>query len=429
MENKQKAIIFGCGYQGRICLAMLEEKYDIIAYSDNNKNLWGTKIVGTIDGYSVVPPTEIRRLIGDNGIVVICSQQYYDEIARQLETMGVTKYCIAFNDRLLDYKSGLNINQRALYENTEVSPEILYLSLADACNLRCRYCPWHGDNPLRKPTNAFMTQEIAEEIAQQSKSVSTLKALHLAGTGEPFLNSRWLQITNKILDRTTINKTTIYTNGMLLTKNNVHQLAELHCDFIVLETSVDGTSASDLEYWRKGSKWETIKENLHYAYAFLNKDRFRFIISDCAVLPPEFNEIEDDAMIKKYYDSSCNWLREAFPQAEVVFGCATAFAGGIPGTNVRKWTDMSLKKCMNPYNMISIGANGDIFRCACLGQTEVIGNVLNVNVYELWETDESINEIRNAQKEGIVLDICERCQGMMGSRKVLVQSKNCEEAL
>ena len=89
LENlgENETVIFGCGMRGRSSLTffkMLGIEKQICCFTDNDKNLWGTRL----DGYMVVPPSEAGRRYPD-ALFLIANKYHGDEIERQLMEMGI----------------------------------------------------------------------------------------------------------------------------------------------------------------------------------------------------------------------------------------------------------------------------------------------------------------------------------------------------
>lgn len=78
-------LIFGAGLRGRNVMAFLRQHgRNVLGFSDNNEQLWGTMI----DGVPVIAPKEIRQRI-ENGTVIICNKLYWEEILDQLHKLGI----------------------------------------------------------------------------------------------------------------------------------------------------------------------------------------------------------------------------------------------------------------------------------------------------------------------------------------------------
>lgn len=81
----EKAIVFGVGMKlEELRIRGVFSDDDIIAYSDNNAQTWGS----VINGKRVIPPSEIAQNTYD--VVYISTEQYFDEIKKQLvEQYGI----------------------------------------------------------------------------------------------------------------------------------------------------------------------------------------------------------------------------------------------------------------------------------------------------------------------------------------------------
>lgn len=98
---KERAIIFGCGYRGKRYFDKLNLDFDVVAFADNNRALWG----GELFGKPIIPPSEIR----DWGApaVFVCAKDGGIEIAKQLEAMGIPciidmeGLCFEYRDTIL----------------------------------------------------------------------------------------------------------------------------------------------------------------------------------------------------------------------------------------------------------------------------------------------------------------------------------------
>ncbi len=78
-------IIWGCGYYGYGAYKWLKkQRYDIKAFMDNNKALWGK----TVNGIAVEPPANVETLT-EGTKYLVANERYAEEIRKQLQSMGV----------------------------------------------------------------------------------------------------------------------------------------------------------------------------------------------------------------------------------------------------------------------------------------------------------------------------------------------------
>ena len=119
------------------------------------------------------------------------------------------------------------------------------------CNLYCPMCP----RETHKQPKEDMTDEIFDRLVQESGS--TAEHMMLIGLGEPFLD-------RKIFDRIEYCdqhgiSTLLSTNGTLLDEKASARLLDTPLEHITL--SFDGATKESFEYYRKGARFEKVRDN------------------------------------------------------------------------------------------------------------------------------------------------------------------------
>ena len=114
-DNNLKCIIFGCGQIGRAAYEKLKNYYEIIAWSDNNQNLWNTKLNDII----VISPEEMR---------IKCQNEHTDVYVAMLDSSEVIKQLLAMEiENLYLWKQGLFYSAEGLFpKEFPVSPYLKY---------------------------------------------------------------------------------------------------------------------------------------------------------------------------------------------------------------------------------------------------------------------------------------------------------------
>lgn len=421
----QKAVLFGCGDKGKRAYSSYKNAYDFVAMSDNNQSLWGGVFSDT--SLHVIPPTHIHEAIESTGIVIICSGNYFLEIARQMEDMNLP-YKIFWHDSILgfDMKNGFNIAD--MYMNIKKEPRNLSVQLSNVCNLRCRYCYMHGEygNVKRVSTQKYMKWDTIKSLADQGRAIKSLKELTLIGRGETLLHPEWFEMTVYLLNEiASIESVLIYTNGMTLSESNVDKLANLPCSKLTIGVSIDGLSPKDTEYWRIGSSYSVIYKNLFYAFDTLNREIASFMIMNTVVLPETFSDANNYDEIQVFFESAGDWLRKDFPFAYIYTHQASPVLGiPISDTKVLQMTDPAAfsNLCKSRFEIISVTATGDILSCGCDKESFILGNVSTDNLLEVWLNNPRLNNIRQTFYDGTPACSCLHVPGI--KRKMLVNSKN-----
>ena len=81
----RKAIIFGCGAIGKLAYDKLYDRYDVVAWSDNNDKLWGKKQFGL----PIVCPAQIGDVARDSHADVFLSMYDSHSVCEQLLNVGI----------------------------------------------------------------------------------------------------------------------------------------------------------------------------------------------------------------------------------------------------------------------------------------------------------------------------------------------------
>src|SRR4051794_33602976 len=130
------------------------------------------------------------------------------------------------------------------------------------CNLYCPMCPRETHRqPKEDMTDAIFTRLVKE-------SGRSAEHMMLIGLGEPFLDPK---IFDRIeyCDRHNIS-TLLSTNGTLLDERNAAKLLDTPLEHITL--SFDGSTRESFEFYRKGAKFEGVRDNF-VRFARMKRER------------------------------------------------------------------------------------------------------------------------------------------------------------
>lgn len=410
----EKAVIFGCGetarkYRDKIC-----ERFDVIAYTCNDSSKWGQ----TFDGLTVLPPSpgELREDVA----IVVAASDYYPEIIYGLEKQGRKGDLYAIIDgEIVKYVSEAAQKRRLPfpYPRPKLCPTILQLGYSSLCNSKCQYCVYHSSYANYNFHKGLMDDETLDAVVRQIKPVSTFKLLQLIGDGETFINPKWQDYTIRVLEaQPSFEAVTLFTNGMLLTEENVKKLADVPIDNLKLAVSIDGLSPEDCEYWRAGEKFSIIRDNLHRAYEILCRRKAETVIAvtSCIVLPKRVN-VSSAFEVESFLQESVQWLRNEFPFAECIPNLVMPWVDGIPGVrNVKARRLPRQCGCVNPFHLVTIFADGGIISCPC-GEifrdsgADCVGNVKKDDMLEVFYHNETFQEIRRDLLDGKTPRVCGIC--------------------
>lgn len=86
---KIKSIIFGASKSGSVAYELLQEKYEIVGFSDNNSKKWGTLFCEKV----VYSPNELMEM---KDVEIIIASVYYASIYEQLRNIGLEKLSVFY---------------------------------------------------------------------------------------------------------------------------------------------------------------------------------------------------------------------------------------------------------------------------------------------------------------------------------------------
>lgn len=145
-----------------------------------------------------------------------------------------------------------------------IYPEEIILEVTNLCNLKCRFCHFHGEGAKRKRELGFMEPEIWEKILDEIQSWNRPCTILTHGAGEPLLYPHLEALLTKARQIPQL-RVGFMTNGMLLTSEVAKMLIALKVDSIAL--SIDGIIHETHDHFRKNADLTLIEQNLEYLIA------------------------------------------------------------------------------------------------------------------------------------------------------------------
>lgn len=273
-------------YNKRIILFGASEKN----YAEQIIRKYGNQVAYCIDNderkhnteynneYTIYPVEHILQELPGTYLVIIVTTYWSNRLAAQLLEMGLERnrdFVIAGD--VLDGDSLKECwDKNKPVEKKAYLPElrVLHLEYSGICNLKCTYCPYHGEHGRYEGNKGILNFDTLKTIVEKCKYATSVDSLHLVGRGEPFVNQHWYEFTNYVLDEIPIKNLLMYTNGLLLTTENAEKLALLkeRGIHLTLGVSIDGETPEQNNSFRLNSNYGIIKKNVINALEFLEAD-------------------------------------------------------------------------------------------------------------------------------------------------------------
>src|SRR5262245_12168699 len=259
------------------------------------------------------------------------------------------------------------------------------------CNLYCPMCP----RETHKQPKEDMPDAIFERLAQESGS--TAEHMMLIGLGEPFMDP-------KIFDRIEYcsrhnTATLLSTNGTFLDERMSERLLATRLQHITL--SFDGATKESFEFYRKGAKFEKVRDNF-VRFARMKKEcgsRMQVVVQ---MVRMERNAAEVDDFIRfwsavpgvdhvRIKEDETNLMR---PEA---------------GHEPQEWKHPCHYLWRGP---IYVKHNGDVYPCcqSYMLDGKPVGKIGSAPLMEIWNGEE-MQRMRRLHASGSAgeIDICSRC--------------------
>jgi len=143
-------------------------------------------------------------------------------------------------------------------DGTALEPSRVRIESSSACNLRCRHCSTgasYGDG-----SRQLMSRELFDHVVAELRSNEALVSCVMYLGGEPLMNPRLASMIRRLRDETTATQIHFVTNAMLVTEEKARDLALSGVDKIFV--SIDGRTPEENDELRRGSRYETVRENV-----------------------------------------------------------------------------------------------------------------------------------------------------------------------
>ncbi len=139
--------------------------------------------------------------------------------------------------RCQDKNSGIFIKGMLMqYQNTVPQIQSVEIETVSRCNNDCSFCPVSKVNDIREPMR--MKEELFYQIIDELAQMGYQGYLSLFSNNEPLLDTRILDFLAYAVEKLPNAVHAMYTNGLLLTKENYRTLTDL-LDYLVIDNYND----------------------------------------------------------------------------------------------------------------------------------------------------------------------------------------------
>ncbi|HSW51213.1 MAG TPA: radical SAM protein [Bryobacteraceae bacterium] len=259
------------------------------------------------------------------------------------------------------------------------------------CNLYCPMCP----REIRKQPKEDMEREIFDRLVTESGR--SAEHMMLIGLGEPFLDPL---IFDRIEYCARHNISTLLsTNGTLLDEAAAARLLESPIEHVTL--SFDGATKASFEFYRKGARFETVRENF-LRFARMKKERRAKVQVVVQMVRMERNAGEVEEFLRF-------WRGQPGVDQVRIKEDETNLMRPSAGHDAADWQHPCHYLWRGP---LYVKHNGDVYPCCqsyMLGG-EPVGRIGERPLEQIWNSD-VMQRMRRLHVEGRAgeIGVCSRC--------------------
>lgn len=309
---------------------------------------------------------------------------------RQVITYGFTPM-----DDILTARHGEAWKQyRKRWKNSENINEIcdiplyLLLELNSFCNLRCKMCKHAADNKDMKRES--MSMDIFDKIIKECSDMS-IPSINIGTGTECTLHPKFDEIVVKVKNSGAIDKFFL-TNGTTLSDKMINKIFE--GEYERVEISVDAARQETYEKIRINGNFVKLEKMI---IKLIDEKKRRGVnlpiirLSFCV----QKDNIDEIDMFYEKWENKVDLI-------EYQKVSSYSPTDGI--------IEPKIKKCLQPFNRMTINYRGDIFACCSILYQDrfCLGNIKDMSIYEAWHS-EKMNELRNSFKNRNLIQHCKEC--------------------
>jgi radical SAM protein with 4Fe4S-binding SPASM domain len=259
------------------------------------------------------------------------------------------------------------------------------------CNLYCPMCP----RETYAQPKEDMTDAVFSRLVQES--AGSAEHMMLIGLGEPFLDPK-IFTRIEYCDQHGV-YTLLSTNGTLLDEKAASRILSSPLEHITL--SFDGATKESFEYYRKGARFEKVRDNFVRFAQMKHERRAKVqVVVQMVLLERNAGEVED---FVRFWSAVPGVDQVRIKQDETV----------LMQSDAGHTSDDFQHPCHYLWRgPMYVKWNGDVYPCCqsyALGGVS-IGRVGEQPLSEIWNSDEMRRMRRlHAAKRAGEIDICRRC--------------------
>lgn len=297
------------------------------------------------------------------------------------------------------------------------TPYSVLLSPMDYCNIKCIFCPFHGEVRGDNRSPEIMSFELFKMIIDQlSEFPQKVKTLIFCGRGEPTLHKDLPDMIAYAKEKNVAEAIRLTTNGFNLSPELNLRLIEAGLDYIRISVpAMDAETCFELT----GAELDLDKYigNIKHLYDHKHANMTVFCKTTNVALGAKNGAAMNQELAKKFYtafDDCCDYcfvenIVPQVPHKMTEEEKAKMWIGNTETKNVYVVENEGCPVCERLFYHFTINSSGNVFPCD-LNENENLrlGNVKEKSLTQIWN-GETLHKIRLAFLNGDIPKACEDC--------------------
>lgn len=244
-------------------------------------------------------------------------------------------------------------------------PEIIEVELTNDCNMGCLHC--HRTLFMKREVGYMKFEsfkKIIDEIAEYPVAF-----LRIVGQGEPTLHPQFREMMEYVSGKSI--KIELTTNGEIFEIFSFEEI--LRWDIDIIGVSIDGIDGPSYNKIRIGGDYNKLKKSLTQFYEFRNKVKRKYpMICVRNVILPNYTP-------RQIENFNLDWISASDQVTHNTFH-----------DKIQSSSPTGFNRCKDIFFYAHLNFDGSIRQCAydfLYGKNEMIGNIKNNSVANIWNSD------------------------------------------
>lgn len=296
-------------------------------------------------------------------------------------------------------------------------PIYIIIDTSEVCNLKCNYCFRSKDHKEYGYAlkNQIMSMEVFKKTADSIATFSEEpRKISLSASGEPLANKNIPEMVKYLKERVST-PIELYTNGLLLDEQYAKKLAESNIDKIIV--SLQGlTSEKYKQIAGKTADIDRLCNSLKVLCENSNNTKVFVKVANIAL----DDEKEEQVFLDMFKDC-CHY---AYVE-KIIDNFWDINNKGEQDTVNRFGLKVPYQRCCSqPFMMVSVAPNGDIYPCCQPLAPVNFGNIQDISLKDSWDSKARIDFLKKnlSEKGRAGIKFCHQCEMAQGLNSIELDS-------